>query len=220
MKRQLVKTTDGSHTLYVPELNEHYHSKFGAVTESRHIFIDNGLKHICDNNVSILEIGFGTGLNALLTLEYAIEKGIHVYYESIEKYPITQKESELLNFTSLLSPELKEYYVAMHSGLWDKEIEINSNFNLFKRKTDLKNFIPDKEFDIIYFDAFAPEIQPGLWTTSIFLNLYHALKTNGILVTYSVKGCVKQNLRDAGFKVEKFKGPPGGKRENLRALKI
>jgi len=209
-------TADNSPTLYVPELDEHYHSVNGALQESMHIFINAGLKHIQKEKIIILEVGFGTGLNAVLTFSENAKSEKTIYYETIEKYPLsTDIIADLLN-NNFVEPELTKQ---IHDAPWEKEIMISYNFCLKKIKTDLKTYLPEHTFDLIYFDAFAPEKQPELWTDEIFKKIYDATKQNGILVTYSAKGTVKQALRAAGFIVKRLPGPKG-KRHMVQAVKI
>ena len=209
-------TADNSPTLYVPELNEHYHSVNGALQESIHIFINAGLKHIQKENINILEIGFGTGLNTVLTFSENKKLKKNIYYETIEKYPLSKDIIEDLINNNFTEPEITEQ---IHQIPWEKEIMISDNFYLKKIKTDLKTYFPEHTFDLVYFDAFAPEKQPELWTEEIFKKIYDATKQNGILVTYSAKGIVKQALRAAGFIVKRLPGPIG-KRHMIQAIKI
>jgi tRNA U34 5-methylaminomethyl-2-thiouridine-forming methyltransferase MnmC len=214
---ELITTGDGSHTLYVPELMENYHSRFGAETESRHIFIGGGfhfLSHLLE--VKILEIGFGTGLNAFLSLLESKQKGIKVFYTSLEKYPLSSEMASCLNYGMRLG--LPEQFLEMHNADWNKTVEMNSDFKILKLEVDFITFKPEGSYHLIYFDAFAPEVQPEMWTYEIFKGLFDCLLPGGVLVTYSAKGIVKQALRNAGFNVKRLPGPPG-KRHFLRALK-
>lgn len=215
MKPIKVITADKSFTLYVKELDEHYHSVNGAVQESMHVFIDAGLKHIEKDKISILEIGFGTGLNALLTYNEIESCNKEVYYESIEKYPLNREVIEELHNEEIFNSEL---FLKIHQSNWEEEVEISDKFTLKKVKIDLKNYKPKQKFDLIFFDAFAPDKQPNLWTQEIFAMLYIASNNNGILTTYSAKGIVKQALRNAGYTVKRLKGP-AGKRHMVRAIK-
>lgn len=208
-------TADQSPTLYLPELDEHFHSINGALQESLHIFINAGLKQIKKNNIDILEIGFGTGLNAVLTYGEAKISKQKIIYETIEKYPLPINIIEDLLTDNF--PE-KDIAIQIHKAKWEKKVKISNNFYLKKVKTDLKKFIPNNYYNLIYFDAFAPDKQPDLWTEDIFVKLYNATKENGILVTYSVKGTVKQALRNAGYFVKRLPGP-AGKRHMLQAIK-
>ncbi len=212
---KIVKTADNSPTLYVPELDEHYHSINGAVQESQHIFINSGLNYIKKQNINILEVGFGTGLNALLTCKEIQISNKNVYYETIEKYPINKDTYLALNQEQIFNSEI---FLKLHKSVWEKEVEILNNFKLKKIKIDLKTYIPKKKFDVIYFDAFSPEKQPLLWSQNIFKKLYNATNDEGILVTYSSKGIVKQALRNSGYEIKRLKGPIG-KRHILRATR-
>ena len=225
----ILKTTeDGSNTFFVPELNEHYHSTHGAIQESMHIFINAGLLHsIQENNkqnINILEIGFGTGLNALLTLLQTIETPLNLFYNSLELYPISNEEVNKLNFSNQLSRSdsdelvISDLFLKLHSSPWEESVNITSNFKLLKQKIDFSrpaSFYTDKKFDIIYFDAFAPEKQPEMWTQEIFSTIYNLCKEGAVLTTYCAKGAVRRMLNSAGFKVDRLPGPPG-KREVLR----
>lgn len=225
MKRIIERTEDGSATLFVPELNEHYHSVKGARTESQHIFIDMGLKASTAIQPHILEIGFGTGLNALLTLETAEQEKRPVHYTSIELYPLSWEEVDILNYSN--NPLFKE----LHTASWNKDVNITPCFTLHKIKGDVNRVISDKQlavigeppanysFDLVYFDAFAPEKQPELWSEELFRNIYSCMNYNGILTTYCAKGVIRRLLQAVGFTVERLPGPPGGKREILRAGK-
>lgn len=225
MKRIIERTEDGSATLFVPELNEHYHSVKGARTESQHIFIDMGLKASTAIQPHILEIGFGTGLNALLTLETAEQEKRPVHYTGIELYPLSWEEVDILNYSD--NPLFKE----LHTTSWNKDVNITPCFTLHKIKGDVNRVISDKQlavigeppanysFDLVYFDAFAPEKQPELWREELFRNIYSCMNYNGILTTYCAKGVIRRLLQAVGFTVERLPGPPGGKREILRATK-
>lgn len=214
MQRTVEQTDDGSATLFVPELNEHYHSVKGARTESLHIFIHMGLRAVSANSPRVLEIGFGTGLNALLTLEAAEADKRSVHYTGIELYPLAWEEVEILNYSN--HPSFK----TLHSSLWEKEVPITPYFTLKKTEIDARMMINTKHsFDVIYFDAFAPEKQPELWDEELFRNLYSSLAPGGVLTTYCSKGVIRRILQSVGFKVERLPGPPGGKREIIRASK-
>ncbi|MDR3235230.1 MAG: tRNA (5-methylaminomethyl-2-thiouridine)(34)-methyltransferase MnmD [Prevotellaceae bacterium] len=217
MKRQLKITADGSHTLFVPALNETYHSMYGALQESLHVFIDAGFRYATVQNgqspLRVLEIGFGTGLNALLTWDEATQKQIPVYYEAIEKYPLSEKEAAALNYAS------HEKLYDIHRVAWETPVALSPYFTLCKRMTDLLHYNPEGQFDVIYFDAFAPTVQPELWSEAVFCKLHTALRSGGVLVTYSSKGIVKTALRTAGFEVQRLSGAIG-KRHMLRAIKI
>jgi tRNA U34 5-methylaminomethyl-2-thiouridine-forming methyltransferase MnmC len=209
-------TADNSPTLYVPELDEHYHSINGAVQESQHIFINAGLKQINKKKIKILEIGFGTGLNALLTFsETQKNKQPIIRYTGIEKYPVPLDIIEVLLKENI---PRKDIFKQIHKTPWENETAVSDFFSLKKIKVDLKTFMPEDSYDLIYFDAFAPDKQPELWTKNIFVKLFNATDKNGILVTYSAKGIVKQALRNAGYFVKRLPGPPG-KRHMVEAIK-
>ena len=216
---KLEQTADGSYTLYVPELDEHYHSVKGALTESQHIFIDMGLKHSSITAPHILEIGLGTGLNCVLTLLEAKESQRHVHYTGIERYPLNEEIIRKLNYPSIIGKECEEDYFAIHQAPWEEDVCLSPWFTLHKMEGDFTHYSFEQKYDIIYFDAFAPEKQPEMWEQSLFDNLYQVLNEGGILTTYCAKGVVRRMLQTAGFKVERLPGPPGGKREILRATK-
>jgi tRNA U34 5-methylaminomethyl-2-thiouridine-forming methyltransferase MnmC len=216
---QIVKTFDGSHTIYVPELNEHYHSIHGAVQESQHIFIREGYDNCNAEPLNILEAGFGTGLNALLTAVRAVKENREVYYTSIEKYPVGSDLIMSLNHYEFAGPDGKRIFELIQSSPWEQMNCICNNFNLRKINGDLSDYIPEYPIDLVYFDAFGPDKQPSMWTREIFERISSAMRSGGILVTYSSKGEVKRNLRSAGFYVKLLPGPPG-KREMISAKKI
>jgi tRNA U34 5-methylaminomethyl-2-thiouridine-forming methyltransferase MnmC len=216
---QLVRTADGSHTIYVPELDEHYHSIHGAVQESEHIFIKAGYDKCIAAPLYIFEAGFGTGLNALLTAVRSVRDNREVFYTSIEKYPVSNDLIKSLNHYEYAGPDGKRIFRLIHSSPWGEMHCICNKFNLLKAEKDINDFIPAYPVDLVYFDAFGPEKQPAMWKTEIFERIASAMRTGGILVTYSVKGEVKRNLRSAGFKVKRIPGPPG-KRQIISAKKI
>jgi tRNA U34 5-methylaminomethyl-2-thiouridine-forming methyltransferase MnmC len=215
--REIVITEDGSSSLFIPELNEHYHSHFGALQESKHIFIESGLAQIKKKEINILEFGFGTGLNALQTYEYAKVNSKEIRYYGIEKHPVSLNEIELLNY---VDNNNSEFFNQMHQVEWGREQRINKDFYLIKLNLDFRDFksIPNK-FDLVYYDAFGPDVQPYLWTADIFKEIYDSLSQGAILMTYTVKGDVRRALKSVGFIVEKIPGPPG-KREITRAFKL
>lgn len=224
---QIIPTEDGSVTLYVPGLNEHYHSIHGAIQESRHIFICAGMEYFLETHpdritaqktLHILEAGFGTGLNAYLTLLRATELQIPVYYHTIEKYPLCPEEIKALNYPEYFEPENKQLFRQLHQCPWECKQALTPYFSIHKHQDDFRNIGFSHQFDLVYFDAFNPDVQPHLWTTDIFLRIHQALRPDSLLVTYCVKGTVKQALRTAGFTLKRLPGPPG-KREMLRATK-
>lgn len=216
---ELERTADGSYTLYVPELNEHYHSVKGALTESQHIFMEMGLKHSPAPEPRILEIGLGTGLNAFLTLIAAEEMQRKVHYTGIERYPLAEETLRQLDYPGIIGKKHEEDYYAIHQAPWEKETNLSPWFTLHKIEGDFTRHTFQKGYDIIYFDAFAPEKQPEMWEQALFNTLYNVLNEGGILTTYCAKGVVRRMLQTAGFTVERLPGPPGGKREILRATK-
>lgn len=218
MKRELRLTNDGSHTFYVPELDEPYHSIHGAIQESLHIFIGQGFCYLSHRSLSILEIGFGTGLNALLSLAEAEKRGVEVQYHGIEKYPINYEEYSSLNYEKIIEGIPPGSLMKLHQGTWGEADRITDNFTLTKEMADIRTINPKGPFDLVYFDAFAPQKQADLWSEEVFCNIYKALKTGGILVTYTSMGIVKRALRSCGFSVKRAPGPPG-KRHTLRATK-
>lgn len=216
---EIEKTADGSYTLFVPELDEHYHSVKGALTESEHIFINMGLKHSSATTPRILEIGFGTGLNAFLTSLEAQKEKRNIFYTTIEKYPLDMETIKRLDYPELIAPEESELFYSIHSVAWNSPQTVSEYFTIEKVEGDFTEYHFKKGYDIIYFDAFAPEKQPEMWSQELFDNLYEVLNDNGILTTYCAKGVVRRMLQKAGFTVERLAGPPGGKREILRGIK-
>lgn len=223
LKTQLITTEDGSHSLYVPHLEEHYHSIHGAIQESRHVYINAALNTCKLQIVNILEIGFGTGLNAFLSLLESKKTNIQILYTSLELYPLNLKSAKQLNYAQQLSnEENSEQFLALHKASWDEVVEVSPTFSLHKIATDFSN--PDNlktnlYFDVIYFDAFGPEKQPEMWTQPIFDHLFSLCNKNAIITTYCAKGVVRRMLQSAGFSVERLPGPPG-KREILRGRKM
>lgn len=216
---ELEKTADGSYTLYVPDMDEHYHSVKGALTESQHIFIDMGLKHSMVPSPRILEIGLGTGLNCFLTLLTAEETCRKVHYTGIERYPLSEEMIRLLDYPAMVGKGHEDDYCAIHQAAWGIDEVLSPWFILHKIEGDFTRYRFEKGYDIVYFDAFAPEKQPEMWNQSLFDSLYEVLNDGGILTTYCAKGVVRRMLQAAGFVVERLPGPPGGKREILRATK-
>ena len=222
MKREILLTDDGSVTIHLPEWNEQYHSKHGAIAEAIHVFIETGLEHWIHKNpkqgISILEIGFGTGLNAFLTSLEATKKDLQINYSGIEAYPISGEEIKQLNYATLLAAS-EEAFLKLHQSSWETPSEISQSFTLTKRKQFFSEIVDSNLYNVIYFDAFGARVQPELWTEAIFEVMYKALKPNGVLVTYSAKGSVRRAMQAVGFGVERLPGPPG-KREMLRATKV
>nr|WP_199002464.1 tRNA (5-methylaminomethyl-2-thiouridine)(34)-methyltransferase MnmD [Flavobacterium sp. ASV13] len=219
MKREIIKTLDGSTTIHLEEWNESYHSKHGAIQEAKHVFIKNGLSLFDNNPVSILEIGFGTGLNAFITFLESEQKQQQIDYAGVEAYPVNADEVLAMNYVAELDAlEFDKIFQKMHKTEWDRKIEISSKFSLTKRKQFFDEIDDFEIFDLIYFDAFGYRVQPELWSTEIFRKMYNSLKPNGVLVTYAARGVVKRSMIEVGFTVEKLAGPPG-KREMFRASK-
>ena len=220
MKHEIIITQDGSSSIYIPELDETYHSKFGAIQEARHVFIKNGLDLFEDSSeISILEIGFGTGLNALITMLEAEKRNLKINYAGVEAYPIALNEILQLNYVEQLEvPEKKEDFEKMHAANWEEEIVITPNFTITKRKQFFKDISDENTFDLIYFDAFGFTVQPDLWNEAIFEIMFKSLKNRGILTTYACRTSIKKAMQHAGFQTLKLPGAPG-KREMLRALK-
>jgi tRNA U34 5-methylaminomethyl-2-thiouridine-forming methyltransferase MnmC len=224
MERKIVITGDGSHTLAIPEMNVTYHSIHGAVQESRHVFIDAGLRNLLkqfsNEQIKILEVGFGTGLNALLTAIEVEKSATSIYYAALEPFPISIEEANSLNYCEQLGrKDLQGDFIKLHECEWNKGLVFTENILVHKSNYSLQKFESSTPFDLIYYDAFAPVAQPDLWTKEIFEKLFRMLSHNGILVTYCSKGDVRRAMLAAGFQVKKLKGPPG-KREILRATKI
>lgn len=216
---KLIITSDGSHTIYVPEIDEHYHSIHGAVQESNFIYITAGFDSCKADPVNILEVGFGTGLNALLTAMKSISEKRVVNYTSIEKYPLEESMSGALNHHLFAGTAGREISDLINSAAWDKWTLIQKNFNLLKIRGDITDYKIEGKYNLIYFDAFGPDKQPEVWTSKVFESIAGATVKDGIFVTYSAKGEVKRNLRACGFEVTLLPGPPG-KRQITRGVKI
>jgi len=233
LKRKIITTGDGSKTIQIEDWDEQYHSVHGAIQEANHVFIKHGLHHICNTDmlevatnknqqnipeISILEIGFGTGLNTFITALEAHKLGIKIDYVGVEAYPVATNEVNQLNYAELIQKEASEMFNKLHEVPWEEQFEISPSFLLTKRQQFFSEIKDQSSFDLIYFDAFGARVQPDLWTEAIFDIMYHALKSNGVLVTYSAKGSVRRAMQAVGFTVERLEGPPG-KREMLRASK-
>lgn len=215
-------TADGSHTIIIPAKSLSYHSRFGAIQESKHVFIRAGLEYLYSSlspvpAIHILEIGFGTGLNALLTMQWGLEKRQNILYTTLETNPLQIEAYQVLNYPQQLNIEAK-FFHEIHRSEWEKFVSIHPLFMLCKLDCSLLHFVPTDQYHLIYFDAFAPDAQPELWTNEIFERMYSCLVPGGVLATYCSKGNVRRALLTAGFNVEKIPGPPG-KREMLRAWK-
>jgi len=220
LKREILTTNDGSTTIHLPDWDESYHSKHGAIQEAYHVFIKSGLSLFEGKSVSILEIGFGTGLNAFITYLEAKKVNQTIDYVGVEAYPVFVEEALQMNYVSELNASNeKDVFDKMHQISWEEKHTILSNFSLTKRKQFFQDISDIDCFDLIYFDAFGFRVQPELWSLEIFQKMYDALKTNGVLVTYACRGSIKRAMLECGFKVEKLPGAPG-KREMLRAIKV
>ncbi|GGZ76985.1 tRNA (5-methylaminomethyl-2-thiouridine)(34)-methyltransferase MnmD [Algibacter mikhailovii] len=225
MKREIIITADGSSTIHIPEWNEQYHSKHGAIQEAYHVFIKQGLHYYNEetwnqsDKICILEIGFGTGLNAFITLLEAEKLKQPMHYVGVEAYPVSAEEILQLNYVKQLQAERETIrFDKIHKMSWENKHEVSPYFSLTKKQKLFKEIEDKAVFDIIYFDAFGARVQPELWTEDIFLKMYNALKKDGVLVTYSAKGSVRRAMQAVGFIVERLPGPPG-KREMLRGIK-
>ncbi|MEI6122807.1 MAG: tRNA (5-methylaminomethyl-2-thiouridine)(34)-methyltransferase MnmD [Bacteroidota bacterium] len=222
LKRQVIITNDGSSTIFVPQLNQCYHSTHGAINESQHIFIEAGFNKSLDQlyHINILEVGFGTGLNALLTLVENADSSQTVFYQGIEPHPVHKCELSQINYADKIpAKQTKGLFEKIHNALWDEKQPITGNFELLKTNNTIETVsLPNNFFHLVYFDAFAPTIQPELWKKEIFEKIFQAMSSHSILVTYSCKGDVKRALKASGFTIEKLPGPTG-KREFIRAFK-
>jgi tRNA U34 5-methylaminomethyl-2-thiouridine-forming methyltransferase MnmC len=221
MDRKIILTADGSNSISIPEMNVTYHSIHGAIQESEHVFINAGFNYLIskssDQPISLLEMGLGTGLNALLTLIETEKHPQTVQYTAVELHPLTIDESRSLNYCEQLNrTDLQTLFEKIHSCEWNNTINLTPHFTFHKINKDLIGLSASQLFNLIYYDAFAPAAQPELWTQPVFEKLYSMMATNGILVTYCSKGDVRRAMQAAGFIVEKIQGPPG-KREMVRA---
>lgn len=213
LNREIKITEDGSTTIFVPELGEHYHSHFGAIQESKLIFIESALMQIDKNEINVLEFGLGSALNAIMSNDYAITNNKIIHYYGIEKYPLNEEEYSRMNFDNSAD------FLKIHKAEWESEYKINDNFYITKVKADFAEVsLPLDIFDAVYFDAFAPDVQVHLWTKEIFEKTFNSMKHGSVLTTYTVKGSIRRLLKEVGFTVEKIPGPIG-KREITRAWK-
>jgi tRNA U34 5-methylaminomethyl-2-thiouridine-forming methyltransferase MnmC len=216
MERQIIRTADGSTTIRIADWDECYHSKHGAIQEARHVFIKSGLALFDEKPVSILEIGFGTGLNALMTWHHRGD--LATEYIGVEAFPVTAEEAGAMNYAAALDRDADGVFRRMHRSEWEIPQNITSVFTLTKRNIRFEEIGFASAFDLIYFDAFGYHVQPELWSEDIFLRMYRSLRPGGVLVTYAARTAIKKNMQAAGFVVEKLPGPPG-KREMMRARK-
>jgi tRNA U34 5-methylaminomethyl-2-thiouridine-forming methyltransferase MnmC len=217
-KKEILKTTDGSNTIYIPEMDETYHSHHGALAESKHIFIETGLKHIDKKIINVFEVGFGTGLNAMLTCLAADDKRIN--YDTIELYPVSADLIDQVEYKALFEVDEQALFSKLHDCKWEEKVSITDQFNIHKIEADFTKFNYQSKYDLIYFDAFAPNKQEEMWTEELLQKLYDACNEGAVLVTYCVRGTVKRALKKVGFQIKKMPGPVDGKREMLRAIKI
>lgn len=219
MDRIIEETADGSATIYIPEMDEHYHSVKGALAESEHIFRDSALLHHSKEHLRLFEVGFGTGLNCVIT---AMTEDKYVDYFTVERYPLSKDILNALRYEQLLGAKGAELFHAIHSAEWNREVVITDSFHLNKLETDFTadSYKMPQGIDVVYFDAFAPEKQPEMWSEAIFRKIYDAMSPNAILTTYCAKGEIRRRLQSIGFTVERIAGPVGGKREILRATKL
>jgi tRNA U34 5-methylaminomethyl-2-thiouridine-forming methyltransferase MnmC len=211
---QLQLTADGSHTLFLPEMNEHYHSVNGAVQESLHVYVEAGFNQCRKENIHVLEMGFGTGLNAFLTALEAEKRRVKTTYTSLEKYPLPENITGKLNYSHLNAGLFRQ----IHAAEWEKPIPLTPFFLLHKINTGFEDYDFPGYYDIVYYDAFAPDKQPDVWSPELFNALYTSMNPGGILTTYCAKGNIRRMMKQAGFAVERIPGPPG-KREMLRAIR-
>lgn len=217
---RIIETADGSHSLYHAKLHETYHSTHGARRESEHVFLRNGLDAVnrTERIITILEVGFGTGLNAWLTALEAPKHNLQIQYTALEPLPLQEDIYLQLNFHEG-DPQQQALLIALHQSEWQRTIKISDNMFITKLTDKIQNYHTDEKFDLIYYDAFGPPAQPEMWTPQIFTSLYNMMHSNGIFVTYCAKGQVRRDLQESGFVVERLAGPPG-KREMLRARKL
>ncbi len=217
--REIITTEDGSTSIHIPEWNEQYHSKHGAIQEAYHVFIKSGLSFVEKKQLSILEIGLGTGLNCFITFLEATKHHLKIDYTGVEAFPIVEQEREQLNYVAQLkAAAYQSVFDQIHESDWEKKVMLSKNFIFRKKQQKFQEITIKNTYNLIFFDAFGPRVQPELWTEVIFQKMYDALQLGGVLVTYSAKGSVRRAMISVGFRVEKIPGPPG-KREMLRAVK-
>ncbi|MCK0123459.1 tRNA (5-methylaminomethyl-2-thiouridine)(34)-methyltransferase MnmD [Gelidibacter sp. F2691] len=234
MRRHIITTADGSKTIQIEDWDEQYHSIHGAIQEANHVYIKHGLLFSLETKgysrletslaerterLSILEIGFGTGLNSFLSLLEGEHYPVNIEYFGIEAFPISKDEMQALNYVEELKiSDRAMLFNQLHTSAWDEAVLLTPQFMLHKQQKFFKDITAKNQFDLIYFDAFGARVQPELWTAEIFKIMYDALKPEGVLVTYAAKGSVRRAMLEVGFSIEKLPGPPG-KREMLRATK-
>lgn len=214
----IIETKDGSHTLYSPQFDEIYHSRNGALTESEHIFIRNGLDACPGTVINVFEVGFGTGLNALLSWIYAESKEIQINYHSVELYPVAQDLVAQINYPDIIGH--RDKFQRLHDTKWNEMTELSPHFSLHKINGSLIDLqFPSSSINVVFFDAFSPEKQPELWTVDVFAKMYDMLAPGGFLVTYCSKSYVRRNMQQVGLEITKLPGPHG-KRDMVRAMKV
>ncbi|WP_207425840.1 tRNA (5-methylaminomethyl-2-thiouridine)(34)-methyltransferase MnmD [Pedobacter sp. SYSU D00535] len=220
---RIVTTADGSTTLWNEQVGEHYHSKHGALQESKHVFLKSGLQYFLEQQerqtVSLLEVGFGTGLNFLLTVDYCLQQGQQLDYVGIEAFPIKKELLEQTGYGNFVSPPTWQGLLNNYEKALQEEVQVNERARLFIDQTQLMQFESTKHFDVLYFDAFAAIHQPEMWTTEALAQCCNYLKRDGVFVTYAITGNLKRSMKSLGFRIEKAPGAPG-KREMLRATKL
>ena len=221
--RKLLKTADGSHTIHLPDLDETYHSIHGAIQESRHVFIEAGLKHYAQikrsQPIYVFEVGFGTGLNALLASQFSRQHEVKVNYQSIEAFPLESEILDALNYpTEIEDSYCESEFHVIHNKVWNRDVLVNAYFAFQKQQGKMETHELKGSYDICFFDAFAPSKQPELWEKEVLYKIHHALQVGGILVTYCAKGQLKRDLKEIGYEVETLAGPPG-KNQMVRATK-
>jgi tRNA U34 5-methylaminomethyl-2-thiouridine-forming methyltransferase MnmC len=220
---KIITTEDGSHSLYHEGLKETYHSFHGALQESIHVFIEKGLrfwrtKSGLPKQVNIFEVGFGTGLNALLAAQFAIENEVNIKFTTIEPFPLAMEVIKQLNYASSIGQDdLNDVFEELHTSKWEEKVKINSFFSIHKINTKLEDFQTNEKFDVLFFDAFAPSKQAELWMAALMQKCFNLLKVGGVFTTYSAKGQLKRDLKSVGFEVETLPGPPG-KKEMVRGI--
>lgn len=221
MALNIFATQDGSHSIYSEEFGVPYHSKYGAIQESEHVFIKAGLHHRLSSrsHISIFEMGFGSGLNCLLAWQVCKNASKTLYYEAVETNPLSVQQAEQLNYPDQIDGISTDDFVQLHQTAWNESLKIDDTLSLLKRQQSILEVDLDQQFDVVFFDAFAPGSQPELWEEAVFAKLYAVMNDNGVLVTYCAKGVVKRTLKAVGFTVEALPGPPG-KREMTRAVKM
>lgn len=219
MEQKIITTNDGSKTIYLPHLDETYHSSHGAVQEARHVFIRHGIQSLDKDELSVFEMGFGTGLNALLSCVEAEESDRRIHYSGIEAYPVALDLAVQMDYCALIGGEHQSRFEELHKSDWNCNHQLSELFTFEKIHLKIEEYTPEPErYDIVYYDAFGPRAQEDMWTRFILKKMYDLLKPGGFLVTYCAKGQVKRDLKSIGFEIESLQGPPG-KREMTRAWK-